>query len=272
MAFDHPKFAKLDAGVPLKERHERFCGHYVETRDPVRAFRMAFAVDVHALPAEVFRQAKALLADPEHRDRIAELREVALLQIGMGVRDLLQDWVDIASADPNDIVAHRRGACRHCWGLNHAYQWKSADEYTDALELAQLLQANPPKGQRPPKLPTCDGGFDYNPTRDVHPTCPACYGQGEPYIQVADTTKLQGPARKLYAGVSKGEVVMHDQHKARESLARVWGAFKDLLPAANPVAPGAKDVPITPETAKSAYLEMVNAGKQPLQVIQGGKR
>jgi len=268
MSFDHPKFARLDAGVPLKERHERFCGHYVETRDPVRAFRMAFTVSPAMLPAEVFRQAKELLADPEHRDRIAELREVALLQIGMGVRDLLQDWVDIASADPNDIVAHRRGACRFCHGVGNRYQWKDADEYTAACELAQLKKT---------ALPSCDGGFEFNPTVDPNPTCPGCYGQGEGYVQIADTTKLQGPARKLYAGAKQDrfgavEVLMHDQQKARESLARVWGAFKDLLPAANPVAPGAKDVPITPETAKSAYLEMVNAGKQPLQVIQGGKR
>lgn len=261
--FDAPKYARLDGGVPLKERHERFCGHYVEHRDPVRAFRYAFVVDTKAMPDEVFRQAKALLADPEHRDRIGQLREAALLQIGMGVRDLLQDWADIASADPNDIVAHRRGACRFCLGVGHKFQWKDADEYATACELA-TLQKKPP--------PAMDGGFGYNPTLDPEPTCPGCYGRGESYVHVADTTKLTGASRKLYAGVAKGEVVLHDQNKARENLARVWGMFKDLLPAANPSPQVEKEIPVTPETAKKTYLGMLEAGKGQLQLIQGGKR
>lgn len=63
------------------------------------------------------------------------------------------------------------------------------------------------------------------------------------YHGLADTAKLTGPARLLYAGVKATkygvEVLMHDQMKALEMVARHLGMFSDKLTVkgdeANPI-------------------------------------
>ncbi len=42
---------------------------------------------------------------------------------------VLQRWWDIANADPNKIIHIRRVCCRHCFGIDHQYQWRDEEEY-----------------------------------------------------------------------------------------------------------------------------------------------
>jgi phage terminase small subunit len=249
---------RIDHGVPLRERYERFCGHFVESRNPMQAFRLSFVVDKTTTSQWVHEQAQKLLADPSVAARVQEMRDTAAAQTIVSVRELMQDWHDIATADPNEIVSHVREACRFCYGVDHRYQWKNELEYAEACDQALREKA--------PVMPDMSGGFGYRP--DVEPvlTCPCCFGRGEGRTLIHDTTKLSGPARKLYAGVKETrsgvEVQLHDQQKARESLARILGAFKDGGLPVTPATP--VSVPITPamkeQDAGRAYLRLVGGG------------
>lgn len=249
----------IDNGVPLRERVERFCGHFVMTNNEMHSYRLAFVVDKHAAAQWVFKQARELLQDPSVRERVQELRDTAAKSLLVSVQDLIQDWVDIATADPNELVAHVHVNCRFCYGAGHAYQWADDAEYAAAVDAA--LKKDKP-------IPDCSGGFGFNDGLEPLLTCPSCYGRGYGRVRIADTTKLSSKALKLYAGAKQDrfgsvEILMHSQEKARESLARTLGAFKDGVPVLPliPVA-GAQTIPdnISSADAGRGYLRLINGG------------
>jgi phage terminase small subunit len=258
-----PRDAKeLVDGVPFEERRERFCGHYVESNgNGMYAFRMAFVTDGKMINKEIFHRAKLLLADPTVVERIREMQDVAAQATQASITALMQDWVDIANADPNELCAHMRVNCRHCWGINGAYQWVNMAEY-----LAAMREAAKHEGAA---VPDCSGGFGYTLYNDPNPACTdsGCFGQGIAHVHISDTTKLAGSARKLYAGVKQKangeiEILMHSQEKARENIARCLGAFKDAvqLPGDDVRRKPAAPVP-TLEQAQQTYLQVIQGGK-----------
>jgi len=147
--------------------------------------------------------------------------------------------------------------CRYCRGEGHAYQWRDDMEYAQACDAA--LKAKE-------KMPTCEGGVGFNGTLDPVKDCPRCWGVGEQRPIVADTTKLTGPAARLYKGVKiKGngdiEVLLHDQLKARDMLNRIQGIYKDNTAAMPPAASTSQQIAQakTPEERQRAYLQLVAA-------------
>lgn len=142
---------------------------------------------------------------------------------------VLQQWWKIATADPNEIVSHRRVCCRHCHGNGHAYQWK-ASEYQAAMEKADADTAGSCKD---PVYPSDKGGYGFDATREPHPGCPECHGEGMGEVHVADTRRIKGAAKALYAGAKQSangiEVKLRDQDKALELVAKHLGMFKDEI-------------------------------------------
>lgn len=145
----------------------------------------------------------AIQAAQAERARRTEITQDAVLQ---------RYWA-IATANPNDLIQHRRVNCRYCWGQDHYYQW-TAGEYHAALASA--------KERKKPK-PDCDGGFGFDRTRAPHPDCPECRGEGRSDIVLADTSKATGGAAMLYAGIKQTkdgiQVLMHDQLHALDKVA-----------------------------------------------------
>lgn len=204
----------------------------------VNASRLANMPHIAARIRELQDKAAAETAIPSAAARIVELRE-------------------IETADVNDIVAITWGACRHCYGFDHGYQWADELEYAQAVDLAiKSKTAHPDMG----------GGFDFNPTLEPVSDCPRCWGVGVRRERIADTTKLVGGARRLYKGVKiKGngdiEILLHDQLKARDMLNRIQGIYKDAN-AANPPQPVAAvseaAAAKTPEDRQRSYLRVVS--------------
>lgn len=248
-----------DNGVPLRERYERFCGAFVETRNPMQAMRLAFVVDKHKTAEWVQQRAARLLNDPGIRARVQELKDIAAAEALTSIKDLLQDWHDIATADPNDIVCIRRTNCKHCHGIDFAEQWPSEAMWLAACALA--IESKKP-------LPSNAGGYGYDATKDANPACPHCYGEGHAHVHHADTTKLRGAARKLYAGATQNQfgvitVKMQDQAKAREMLANCLGALKSAGVGGGILTPEAapSEKPRTADEASKSYLRLIKGGK-----------
>ncbi len=130
----------------------------------------------------------------------------------------------IATADPNELMQHRRTACRYCHGMGHAYQWIDEAEWLFACQRAE--KRHQPK-------PSDAGGYGFSEHAEINPHCPRCNGEGHGHTFFADTRRIKGPARLLYAGVKDGrdgmEVKTHDQVAAMRDVAKLLGFFKDKV-------------------------------------------
>jgi len=143
-------------------------------------------------------------------------------------------WM-IATADPNELIQHRRVCCRWCYGADHAFQWADAAEWEAACTEAVKVDA---------PIPSHDGGFGFDPTLSPHAKCPHCHGEGQAQVFAADTRDLSPAGRALFAGIKTTkdgiEIKMHDQLAALDKVARHLGMFNDKLTlkgdAENPLA------------------------------------
>lgn len=210
--------------IPLENpRQERFCQEYIVDRNGTQAYiRAGYA----ARSARV--EASKALTNPNIRARITSLETEHLARAGMTAQDVIQRLVAIVQADPNELVRHRVGPCRHCHGRDHAYQWRSEAECADA---ERAHEAAPEATHAPDR----HGGYGYRRSKAPHPDCPICEGDGDGYVVLRDTQQLSPTARHLYAGVRQTplgpEIKMHDQMKALHQLAKCLGAFNKSLGA-----------------------------------------
>lgn len=156
--------------------------------------------------------------------RMAQIAAIAEVDAALVVRELL----DIATADPRELVSVHRDCCRYCHGIDHHRQWTSG-EFDAAL--AEALAAGVP-------IPDFAGGLGFNATREPHPDCPECFGRGVESVIVTDTRKLTGKAAKLYAGAQQTKdgvkALARNQDAAIEKLGRYLGMFKERAEVSGP--------------------------------------
>ena len=253
--------AYMAVGDTLTAKQDLFARFLAETGNAAAAYRKAYSVGERTLPQTVWASASRVAALPQVRARVRHYQDLATLDTIMSVRELFQHCVDIATADPNELsyVVHRN--CRYCHGVNFGYQWKDEAEYIDACARA----CEDPKA---PALPSEAGGYGFQGAAEPNPLCPHCFGVGDAVTIIADTTKLTGKARKLYAGAKQDrfgciEIKTHDQDKAREMVGRMLGAFNDKLDLRTPEerakAEAKARLPdnVTEEQAAKAYLQLL---------------
>lgn len=203
--------------MALRPKQQRFVEEYLidlnATQAAIRAGYSAKAAG--AIGAENLRK-------PQIANLVAASRADLKVQAEFSALDVLKRWVTIATVDPNELVQNRRAPCRHCNGKDHAHQWKTPREYTEAVREAKN-SGNP----RPSRV----GGYGYSVRAPINPKCPECNGEGIGYTYAVDTRTLSPQARILYAGVKQTkegfEVKLHDQSKALENVARHLGMFID---------------------------------------------
>lgn len=164
---------------------------------------------------------------------------------------ILQDWADIALADPRELVTHRRVNCRHCHGDDFGYQWIDAAEYVAATVAWELGSRNGRPVGGPPQL----NAIGFRANGEPHPDCPHCNGEGFGEVFIPDFRTLSPRALKLLAGVKQTktgiEIAMHSQEKAREYLARHLGMLVDRIKHEGEVALP-PPVNLTPEQLQQA--------------------
>lgn len=148
---------------------------------------------------------------------------------------VLERFWQIATADPNELMQHRRVACRFCHGKGHAYQWINEAEHKRACD-EEIAQAR--KDDRPAFPPSKAGGFGYTTGNRPHSDCPNCFGDGHSHVHFNDTRDLKGSAALLYAGAKLTkdglELKTQDQGKALENVARHLGMFKEKVELSGP--------------------------------------
>lgn len=260
----------VDAGLGdptmlLTPQEQIFASHYAESRNHYAAFRTAFP-DSEASNSTVYRRACEVLRRPHMVAAVQIIRDQMNADTLVRATDMLRDLVDIANANPNDLVSVEKNNCRLCHGVDHKYQWRDATELARAMDAYMQDQAAPKKKGKPPlRMPDPSGGFGFNLHDDPVRDCPGCEGEGIERRIVHDTTKLSPQARKLLKSVEQNadgsvRIVMHDQMKARDMIIMMLGAYKDPKQA----TPGDKSGEViaipkdaTQEDAARAYLTLV---------------
>lgn len=205
--------------VQLTPKQQRFVEEYlVDLNGTQAAIRAGYSPNgAEVTASKLLTLAKVQAAVSEGRRKLSERAEISQEMV-------LKRWLEIATANPNDLIQFRRVCCRYCFGQGHEYQWKDAEEYERAIHNATINELEPPEDT---------GGYGFDPTIRPHPKCPKCHGEGYGEVHANDTRDLTGGALALYAGVKQTkegfEIKMHDQAKALENIARHLGMFNDKL-------------------------------------------
>jgi phage terminase small subunit len=258
--------------MALTSRREKFCQNVAAGLSQTQAYVEAYPNAERWKEGTAASRASDMARQPEVQARIAELRgkvvEKQTWDIAKVQDAVLQHAWDELTADPSDLITHRRLNCRYCHGKDHAYRWKNEPEFWEALGQASEQQdawentpAKERRGKRP-ELPTDDGGYGFRRLHMPHPDCPECEGEGIEETRVADIRTLSGPARALYRGVKVKkdgsiEVMTGDKAAARALLANWAGVTQNALKVSGAI--GVMPVPtLSPEQAAAVALALEN--------------
>jgi phage terminase small subunit len=229
------------AVVALNARQSRFVLEYVIDFNGTRAaIRAGYSENgAHDTAYHLLSNAEVIAAVEERQEELAAAA-------GLTCEWVLRQWKQIAEADPNELISTRLECCRHCYGIDHQYQWTEV-EYSQAIAAAAAHRCN--KNCESPcsktLAPRAAGGFGFSSLNPPVEECPACQGAGFVRVLVADTRKLRGPARRLYAGLKQTkdgiEIKMRNQDLARDNIAKYLGMLIDKRELAGP---GGGPIPI----------------------------
>ena len=105
--------------MALTAKQQRFVDEYLKdlnaTQAAIRAGYSAKSANVIAAQNLAKLNIQSVIAG-----RMAARGQKAAITQEMVLERL---WM-IATANPNELIEHRRGCCRHCFGIDHQYQWK----------------------------------------------------------------------------------------------------------------------------------------------------
>lgn len=213
------------------------------------AYRVAFNCK-NMKGVTVNRRACDLVKRPHIRAALDKLQTDIAKEAKFTTQDLFRHWVNIVTADVNELVQHRVEACRYCHGKDHMYQWTTETEYAKALELHKRSGATTEL--------ECGGGFGYTPNVKPNKKCPECSGKGLSQVYIADTRYMSESAKMLYNGIKRTangvEIVLRNKDSALESIAKFLGAYKIESPYgggnAGPMGAGGQGVSKVSEITK----------------------
>lgn len=210
------KYASQSQGRPkaLTLRQDQFCREFLLDLNATRA---AIRAGFSAKTAKSI--GSRLMSLHEVRARIEELRTERNNRLEMKSDDIVKWLIGVVLADPRKLTSYHVGACRHCWGNGHAYQWRHERELAEAIRKAK--ENNEP--------PNDEGGFGYSRARRPNPYCPDCDGYGIGFTVFTDTRDLDEEGMMLFRGVRETRdgvtIIMADKNRALERLADHFGIY-----------------------------------------------
>ncbi len=199
-----------------------FIGEYLSHWNGAKAYRNSHPDYIGDYAAQ---QGYDLLREPRIRDEIERCKAAAAKNVQLTVDDIVKDIRNVLQADSRDLIEYRRGACRHCHGIDHKYMHTPA-ELERAIQAHMKTKAFKVMGEQ---FDT-KGGVGYSPKKEPHPDCPECHGQGVIQAHAHDTRNLSPAAAALYSGVKVTaagvEILTRSKDAARAAGAQYLGMNK----------------------------------------------
>jgi len=244
----------------LTDKQRAFVEHYHRYRNATQAYTHAF--DTKGTYSTRAVEGRRLLERVEVQEAIKARQKITAEAAGIDVAWLLQRFLDIANADPRELIGLKIGACRYCYGEGHGYQWRER-EYLEQLEEAERLARIDPQNPNI-RYPDPAGGFGFNATHPPHPSCPQCHGEGLERFVPRDSDSFSDQALLLYGGVKVKkdgyEIIIADREKALELAGRILGAFNDKVKISGTLAHlvAVADIrKVDPQEAAKVYRDFI---------------
>lgn len=221
----------------LSDLEQRFCQEYQIDQNATQAY-LRVKPSANAASARV--TSCRLLAKTNIQAELARLRTKVEQETGINAKRVIEEAWAIATADPRELMEHRVGCCRYCWGTDHRYQFTTA-EFEDAKAEHEALQAtiSPEKRRKLGKF-NPKGGPGYDRRAPPKEDCPHCGGEGEGRVVFKDTRYISQGAASLFAGAKEGkegrEIKLHSKDAAIDKLFRHFGIYNDKLTLTMPTA------------------------------------
>lgn len=251
--------------APLTAIQAAFVEHYLRYRNATQAYKHASGKGNAIAYHTASQEGGKLLRDERVQAAIRAGAKEAFKGTAASVGWLLQRFLDVATADPRELIGLKVGACRYCHGDDHGYQWRER-EYLEALQEAEWqVRLAPPSLRAEVKFPDIAGGFGFNATKPPHADCPQCHGEGVERFVPRDTDNLSDQALLLFGGVKVKpnggyEIIIADRQKALENVGRIMGAFTDKVQHSGAIGAlvAVDDLrKADPVAAAKAYREMI---------------
>jgi len=238
----------------LTAKQQRFAVEYCVDWNATQAAKRAGYSEITA-----YQSGSENLKNPQIVAAIEERKAELAAAAGLSREWVLRQWRQIAEADPNELTQVRRVNCRHCYGVGHGYQWIDEAEFVAAFDV--WSRKHPEKQGLPPDGL---GGFGFDVNREPASDCPACFGDGFEVVHIADTRKLKGSARRLFAGVERTKeglkIKMRDQDAA---LKNISGYFGMLVERKEISGPGGSPVQVAVTDLSDEQLAALIVGEAP---------
>ena len=213
--------------MTLTDRQQRFVEEYLTDLNATQAaIRAGYSEDT----------ARAIGCENLTKPDIAAAIEAAMAERSKRVQitadEVLRELVDVALGDVNELIEHRIGCCRFCWGKEFRYQ-RTRNELVRAEVAHAAENEKAIKKGEPTTLFDEEGGEGFHALREPSPDCPECFGEGQGRPLFKDTGRASARARRLYSGVKVTkdgmEMKLRSQDKAIELLGRHLGMWKDKV-------------------------------------------
>lgn len=200
----------------LSAREQMFVREFVQDFNGTQAVRRAGYVGKSA-----YMYASTLLRVPKIVTAIRAILQERSDRLEVTADNVAQYWWDLATADARELAPIKIVCCRHCYGIDHQYQFTLNEMRTArrSHEQIQLKISNPAKRVMFDEL----GGDGYDRLLAPVENCPECRGRGILDVQVPDLAKVSRGAQLLYDGFKLNrdgsfEVKMRDRSRAMENF------------------------------------------------------
>lgn len=213
--------------MTLNAKQAQFVREYLIDLNATQAAKRAGYSD-----ATAYSQGQRLLKDAE----VAASLEIAMAKRAgrteITADNVLRELWAIGQANPNELIAFRRGCCRYCFGKDHRHQETQGERERRHTTWVENRDAAPDP-LKSTKFAVFDdlGGIGFNALSEPNPDCPECFGEGIGEAVAKDTRKLSPTALSLYAGVKVTkdglEVKMHDKVAALTKVGQHLGMFTE---------------------------------------------
>lgn len=180
-------------------------------------------------------EAWKLQRNPKVAAAIHQRMQERIKRLEVDQDDVLRRYLTRLEADPRELVEFHRGACRHCHGEGHRYQFTPAEldraKHAHEQQWKRHFLKMGEKG-KDMEIPPFDeqGGVGFDARLDPNPECPECFGDGDGRVVIKDTRHLSPGALSLYCGVEEGKegikVKIGNRDDALLQVARHTGFFE----------------------------------------------
>lgn len=253
----------VDDEPRLTQKQLDFAEHWLRLRNAQQAYKLSYSWE-NMSPGAVTVEATRMLSHPKIALYIKQRRALLAQNASADSAWLLERFLQIATADPRELIGLKVGCCRYCYGEGHGYHWRDR-EYLEAVEKVEREARLYPERAVHLVWPDPAGGFGFNATWPPVPNCPQCHGEGVERAVPRDTDRLSEQAALLYGGVKVKpnggyEIIIADRAKAAELAGRILGAFKDGIKLSGAIGHfhAVADLrKIDPQEAANVYREFV---------------